>query len=74
MTSDGRIGLEHIVDVLTLAIQLTHGLLTARKLRAGDEQALLAEEEDGTDRQGVADMGDEATRKLISAIEVPRYD
>jgi superfamily II DNA/RNA helicase len=69
MTSDGRIGLEHIVDVLTLAIQLTHGLLTARKLRAGDEQALLAEEEDGTDRQGVADMGDEATRKLISAIE-----
>ena len=48
---------------------LRAGLLTARKLRDGDERALVVEEEDGTDRQGVADIGEEAIRKLISAIE-----
>jgi hypothetical protein len=48
---------------------LRAGLLTARKLRDGDERALVAEEEDGTDRQGVADIGEEAMRKLTSAIE-----
>src|SRR5262249_48599796 len=36
---------------------LRAGLLTAKKLRDGDERSLLDEEEDGTNREGVAGIG-----------------
>lgn len=48
---------------------LRAGLLTARKLLSGDEHSLLLEEEDGADRQGVSDSGEQAVRMLMSAIE-----
>jgi superfamily II DNA or RNA helicase len=48
---------------------LRAGLLTARKLRDGDERTLLDEEDDGTDREGVAGVGEQALRMLTTAIE-----
>jgi hypothetical protein len=48
---------------------LRAGLLTARKLRDGEERSLLDEEEDGADREGVAGIGEQAVRMLTSAIE-----
>ena len=47
---------------------LRAGLLTARKLRAGEEEALVGEEDEGLAREGVADVGGEALAKLESAI------
>ena len=48
---------------------LRAGLLTARKLRDGQEEALRKEEDDGTVREEVADVGGEALAKLESAIQ-----
>ena len=48
---------------------LRAGLLTARKLRDGDEQTLLAEEEEGATPEGGSDVDREALEKLKSAIE-----
>jgi superfamily II DNA or RNA helicase len=47
---------------------LRAGLLTARKLRDGEERALLGEEEESVTREDVADVGGEALMKLTSAI------
>ena len=47
---------------------LRAGLLTARKLRDGEEAALVGEEDEGLTRQGVADVGGEALAKLDIAI------
>jgi superfamily II DNA or RNA helicase len=48
---------------------LRAGLLTARKLRDGDERSLLGEEDDGAGREGIADIGQQAIHMLTSAIE-----
>jgi hypothetical protein len=48
---------------------LQAGLLTARKLRDGEQRSLLAEEDDGSEREGIVDMGDEALHRLDLAIE-----
>ena len=48
---------------------LRAGLLTARKLRDGDEQTLLAEEDEGGAREGGSDVDRDALEKLKSAIE-----
>jgi superfamily II DNA or RNA helicase len=47
---------------------LRSGLLTARKLRDGDEQTLLAEEDEGA-AEGGSDVDRDALEKLKSAIE-----
>jgi superfamily II DNA or RNA helicase len=47
---------------------LRAGLLTARKLRDGEEAALVGEEDEGLNREVVADVGGEALAKLDSAI------
>jgi hypothetical protein len=48
---------------------LRAGLLTARKLRDGDEQTLLAEEDEGAALEGGSDVDREALEKLKGAIE-----
>jgi len=47
---------------------LPAGLLTARRLRDGEERVLLGEEEDSVTREGVSDIGGEALQRLESAI------
>jgi len=42
---------------------LRAGLLTARRLRAGEERVLLGEEEESITREGVSDIGGEALQK-----------
>jgi superfamily II DNA or RNA helicase len=48
---------------------LRAGLLTARKLRDGEERTLLAEEDEGAARENETDRDGEALQKLKSAIE-----
>ena len=47
---------------------LRAGLLTARKLRDGEERTLLGEEDDALPQEGVTDLSGEALDKLRSAI------
>jgi hypothetical protein len=47
---------------------LRAGLLTARKLREGEESVLIGEEDEGLSQEGIADVGGEALAKLDSAI------
>jgi hypothetical protein len=47
---------------------LRAGLLTARKLRSGEEAVLVGEEDEGLTREGVADVGSEVTCSPAMAI------